>query len=387
MPSGPAGLLLMLGLGRVLDPSPDSDAAPAAGVEAAATEHNGHPLVRNFEEAVEGQPAIEQLDRRRWFRHRIRPRERVTQIAARYGVLREKLVEWNKLDPEEAYPPRRLRSLKVLTDRSVPGRFKVYYRPAEGEGWGDVASRFRVEQPDLRAYNWQVRRPRPDRPLLVWVDPGVPWTIHEGQGPTIPEDFEVEPGGISVGRPHRGKLKNGVQLPESSMYTRGYPGSLFGSTHTVEVVLQAFATFRHDTGYEGDVIVGAMSRRRGRRFSPHISHQSGRDIDIRLPLLPGIPKHTEPNADEVDWYATWGLIRAFVQTGEVSIIFLDVTLQRRLYEAARVMGESHESLREVITWPSWRNKKRPLVRHERGHDGHIHVRVTCAGKDIEPKCR
>jgi hypothetical protein len=394
MPSGPAGLLLMLGLGRTLDPAlvteRDSDAVGGGGVDSAIESESkvdGRRLVVNFQDAVRGQPAIETLPRRRWIRHRVRPRERVTQIAARYGVLTEELIEWNELDPQEELPPRRLRSLRVRTDRRVPGRFKVYYQPSEGEGWGDIAAKFRVEQPDIRAWNWRFRRPRGDEPVMIWVDPGVPWTLDEGHGPVVPESFDVDPGGVSVGRPNRGKLKDGVQLPESPLYTRGYPGSLYGSSHTIEVLLQALAEFRHDTGYEGEIVVGAISRRRGRRFSPHISHQSGRDIDIRLPLWPGIPSHINPNEDEVDWYATWGLVRAFVETGEVSIIFLDAPLQRRLYEAARVMGESHESLREVITWPSWKNKERPLVRHSKGHDGHIHVRIKCAGKDVEPKCK
>ena len=72
-------------------------------------------------------------------------------------MLHDKLVEWNELDPELNDPPRRLRSLRVLTDRVVPGRFKVRYQPREGEGWGDVAAKFRVEQPDLRAWNWRAR--------------------------------------------------------------------------------------------------------------------------------------------------------------------------------------------------------------------------------------
>jgi hypothetical protein len=380
MPSGCAGLLLTLALGRVFDPS---EASPSGLDE----DDSNDALVTDYEAAIRGQAPIEVLPRRRWIRHRVRPRERLTQIAARYGVLLSDLVEWNNLDPNEPTPPRRLRSLRVLTDRSVPGRLEVRYRAAPGEGWGDIAAKFRVEQPDLRAWNWRHRRPSPDAVLVLWVDPGIPRTISPGQGPAIPETFDVPAGGVSVGRPDRGKLERGVQLPPSELYSRGYPGGLYGSSQTIEVVQRAMAHFRHDTGYEGEIVIGAISRQRGRRFPPHVSHQSGRDIDIRLPLLPGVPAHHDPNPDEIDWAATWGLVRAFVDTERVSIIFLDVDLQRRLYEAARVMGESHESLREVISWPSWKNKRRPIVRHAKGHDGHLHVRVGCAPGAIEPKCR
>jgi len=343
------------------------------------------PLVRTWDDAVALASPLETTERRHWVRHRIRHRERISQIAARYGVRRHKLVEWNHLDTDAVYPPKRRRSLKVLTKRVPPPRVRVAYVPHEDETWGDVAATLRVEIPDLRAWNWQQRRIRPGRRLLAWVDPALSWTYRPSEGPAVPEQFDVPPGGLSVGRPHRGRIINAVQLPESPSYSRGAGRLLWGSTYTVENLMRAFAEFRHDTGFEHEIIVGSISKRNGRRLPPHKSHQSGRDVDIRLPLLPHVPRTKEPNPDEIDWYATWGLIKALGETDAVTVIFLDADLHRRVYEAARTMGESRDTLADYLIFPQWRPKSDPLVRHSRGHDEHIHVRFRC-GPD-EPKCK
>ncbi len=346
---------------------------------------DGLDVVQRWDEVVASSPALEEFERRRWIRHRVRPRERVSQIAARYGVRKAKLVEWNRLDPQQPFPPKRRRTVKIFTKRRPPARVKVAYLPSEGQTWGDVASQLRVEIPDLHGWNWRQRKLVPGRPLVAWVDPGQPWLLHPGEGPEVPASFDVPEGGRSVGRPHKGRLLEGVQLPESDLYTRGIKRVLWGSSYTIENLLEAFANFRHDTGYEHEVIVGSISKRGGRRLPPHKSHQSGRDVDIRLPLLPHVPDTPRPNPDEVDWYATWGLIKALGQTDAVSVIFLDADLHRRVYEAARVMGESREFLVDYLIFPLWKPKSDPLVRHSSGHDSHIHVRFKCGPE--EKRCR
>ncbi len=343
------------------------------------------PTVRTWDEVAALAGPVEHAERSHWIRHRIRHRERVSQIAARYGVRREKLVEWNKLDPQQPYPPRGKRSVKVRTRRIVPPRMKVAYVPAEEETWGDVAAQLRVEIPDLHAWNWQQRRLKPGRPLMAWVDPALSLSVRPGLGDEVPESFDVPEGGLSVGRPNRGRLVNAVQLPESPLYTRGVKRVLWGSSYTIEQLQIAFANFRYDTGFEHEIIVGSISKRNGRKLPPHKSHQSGRDVDIRLPLLAHVPDTKHPNADEIDWYATWALIKALGATEAVTVVFLDADLHRRVYEAARTMGESRETLENYLIFPQWRPKASPLVRHSRGHDEHIHVRFRCA--DNEPRCK
>lgn len=396
MPTGCIALLVTLGIGPVLDPILEGEAVDPAAAQAGlepldeppspADAHEA-PRVLTLDEAIADAPPVETPLRPTWIRHRVLPRERVTQIAVRYGVTPEDLWRWNEqLDPQATYPSGR-RTLRVHARRLPPPRRKVRYPVQDGESWMDVAAKFRVETRDLHAYNWTTRDLHPGRELVLWVDPGWPHALRPGQGPPVPERFDVPPGARSVGRPHRGRLEGGVMLPQSDLYTRKVPSSgLYGSSHTIEQLQRAFAGFRHDSGFEGEVIIGAMSRRRGGRFSPHVSHQSGRDIDIRLPVWSSVPASVvSPHPDEVDWYATWALIKAFIATGEVSAIFLDVSRHRFLYEAARAMGETPESLEPVIKWPNWTGETAPVVHHADGHDVHIHVRIKC-GPD-EPRCK
>jgi hypothetical protein len=387
MPSGCAALLLLLGLGRAFALEDDIDMRETAvAAQSVATDA---VLVSNLEQVLREAPTTVTAKPPQWIRHRVRPRERVTQIAARYGVSASDLVEWNKLDSATVHPSGR-RTLKVHARRIPPPRRKVRYTVGDEEGWMDVATKFGVERKDLRAYNWRVRRLKPGVELELWVDPGMPRTIEKTWSAASPSaarplPLEISQTGQSIGLPQRGRIVDAVQLPESELYTRKHPGSLWGSSHTVEQILRAFDTLRRETGYEGEIVIGAMSRRHGRRFAPHASHQSGRDIDIRLPLLPGVPSTVRPNPDEVDWLATWALVKAFVDTGEVAVIFLDIDLQSRLYEAARSLGETPDTLRDIISWPNWKENTRPVVRHAKGHDGHIHVRITCGR--AEPRCK
>lgn len=388
MPSGSAALLVVLGLGRVLaDEGEVHDASRAV-----PTTTSEILLVTDPVEVLGHPPATTVLKRAKWIRHRVRPRERVTQIAARYGVKSEDIIEWNALDLGAKYPKGR-RTLRVLARRIPPPRRKIRYIVGEDEGWMDVAAKFRIERRDLRAYNWRIRRLEPGTELKLWIDPGYPRTIRSPAAPKRSGDrvaheieaVDIPAAGRSVGRPQRGRLVDGVQLPDSELYTRKHPAVVWGSTHTVTQIVRAFTAFRRDTGYAREVVIGAMSRKHGRRFPPHVSHQSGRDIDIRLPLLPGVPPTVYPNPDEIDWAAAWALIKAFVETGEVSVIFLEIDLQSRLYEAARSLGESPETLRPIISWPNWKENTRPIVRHADGHDGHIHVRIACGPE--EPRCK
>ncbi|MCX4241931.1 penicillin-insensitive murein endopeptidase [Paraliomyxa miuraensis] len=406
MPTGCVALLVTLGMGPVLEEQPlghvpatvdvvatepldDAlDAPPDEEPEPPEPEDDEVPLVTTLEEALAGAPEVEVPPRPTVVRHRVRPRERVGQIAVRYGVTPEELWKWNKkLDPQAIYPGHR--HLKVRARRLPPPRRKVRYRVQEGESWMDVSAKFQIEHRDLHAYNWSERDLETGMELVLWVDPGWPRTIHPGAGPPIPEHFELPTGARSVGRPNRGRLEAGILLPPSELYTRKVPSTgLYGSSHTIEQIHRAFAIFRHDAGYEGEVIIGAISRRRGGRFSPHLSHQSGRDIDIRLPLWPTVPPSiSSAGPDEIDWYATWYLVKSFIATGEVATIFLDVSRHRNLYEAARAMGETPDSLESVIKWPRWSGGVRPgpVVRHSEGHDTHIHVRIKC-GPD-EPRCK
>jgi hypothetical protein len=324
--------------------------------------------------------SIETLDEPRWIVHRLRSREKLTRVAARYAVTVAELVKWNDIDPNKTL---RKKTLKVLARRVPPPAIRIIYTVQPGETWDDVATKLHVSRRGLKTRHPRVKTLVAGTKLLEWVDP-IEGPAFEPDAPDIVDDAPITVGGLSVGRPNRGRLEHGVHLPDSPLWALGKPRVSWGSTHTITVMRTAFTTLRNDIGYRGDIVMGALSMKHGGRFRPHKSHQSGRDIDIRLPLRPGLVDVRHPTADDIDWYATWAIVDAFVRTGEVEAVFLEMGRQERLYTAARILGVTRERLHELVRWPNWSGAD-PIVRHSDGHDTHIHVRIRC-GAD-EPRCK
>jgi murein endopeptidase len=133
------------------------------------------------------------------------------------------------------------------------------------------------------------------------------------------------------------------------------------------------------------VIIGDISLPRGGSFAPHVSHTSGRDVDIRLILAPGLDRTTLPLAPEqVDWDATWALVHGFLETGQVTYVVLDFTQQGHLYRAGERAGMHPRVLDRWFQWPD-ATKDDAIVRHEPGHRAHLHVRLGCDGQG--PRCK
>jgi murein endopeptidase len=325
----------------------------------------------------------------RWIVHVVTPRERLTQLAVRYGVTTAQILEWNEGRAERRAGefPKGTR-LRIHARRIPPPRERVEVEVAPGDTFSRIATRYRVEYRDLRAYNWPMddEDVQPGRKVVVWVDPEFPpRTVNVRPGSPPPASaLSVPQGARSVGRPQKGRLENGVQLPPSPLYTVREPAIAWASSHTIAVLQRGIADFRTRTGFAGEVQIASMSRARGGRFRPHVSHQSGRDVDIRLPQLPGARMGSEPNPDEIDWSASWELIRSLAALPEVQVIFLEIGLQRRVYQAALWEGATEAEIAPILQWPTTKGDG-AIVRHSEGHDGHIHLRVRC-GPD-EPKCR
>ena len=321
------------------------------------------------------------LDTPQWVDHVVTPGERVGSVAARYGVDYRELREWNHLRPRA-----RIKAgdkLRVLATRLPVPRERVEHHVEVGETWESIAALYRVESRSLRQQNGSAAQPKAGSSIGVWYDPGAPWTVGREIGRPELLQLDIPAGALSYGRPDRGRILNGVQLPESPLYERRTPRTLWGSSHAIGNLMQAIADYRYDSGHQGPLVINSMSLQRGRRFHPHKSHQSGRDVDIALPVLPGVATTSFPLPDQVDWAATWALVRSLVRTNEVVYIFLDRPLQYRLADAGRAMGATEDELATILEVAQDR-RKQAVVRHAKGHDDHLHVRFTCA--PYEPKC-
>lgn len=318
--------------------------------------------------------------------HKIIPGETLDDIATRYGVEKRKIAVWNNLDLRKPV----LRAGKTLRIREAinppPQRERVEHVVQRGENWDGLAKEYGVPAEALQAWNRKLGKSleRKEK-VLLWREPPPPVATSSTGLVAKLAQIRVPAGGVSIGRPSRGRLVRGVELPDRpDLYTRRKPEESWGSSHAITQLMAAIVRFRHDTGFRRSIIIGGISKPRGGRFRPHKSHQSGRDIDIRMPLTAAAEgkKHVGPG--DIDWKATWQLIHAFIVSGEVEYIFLEHPLQKRVYKAAREAGISKEQLGLWVQWPLPPRTNKGIVRHVKGHKVHFHVRVACA--EYEKHC-
>lgn len=198
------------------------------------------------------------------------------------------------------------------------------------------------------------------------------------EAPCLPEE------GVSVGPPgDGGALVGGLRLPGSPLYDLRCRFNAYAAGYTAERLLAGLVDLR--TRYTGQIVLGDLSRRHGGPFGSHASHQSGRDVDIWLPVRGGAYSSApacarcgtdwcRPEPGHVDWAAAWQLVAALDATRGVQNIFLDRTLHPELAAAALAAGLAPEQLPRMI---QARPGSPALVLHSAGHVHHIHVRFRC----------
>ena len=350
--------------------------------------------------------AVKKLSKAKWIKHEVIPGERLDDIAARYDVRTASLIRWNKLDPDK---PRIYagRELAVYTKFIPPPQQKIVYTVKYGDTWAKIASAHRVDPDHLRE-RWNSKVPRAfkaGQEIIIWIDPltngdlleddpaeqmtaanagtsastfstTTAGTVSVGALPLV----AIQKGAVSVGKPNKGKIVNSLALPENKkLYTIRKPDESFGSSHALYNLQLAVAQWRQATGYSGSLPIGAISKKGGGRLRPHSSHQSGRDVDVRLPLKNA--GGSSDNVNDVDWDATWGLILALVATGEVEYIFLTTDRQKYLLKAAKRAGASKDLIDRILQYPETSGNKNGIVRNQKGHTAHFHVRFACAANE------
>ena len=301
-----------------------------------------------------------------WVQHVFSRYETLELVAELHGVTVDELRRWNELSAE----PTRGQVLRVKTRLFPRPRQRIRIKPHKEETWEEVAERHGLAVEDLKRWNarFAKRRSPAGLHLHAWVESRVAPPGAGVRGP-LPPQQTVRFDAVSVGAPFRGRLVRGLQLPESELYTVRLPRLAYGTSLTIIAIQRAIATFRHQTAFDGDIVIGALSRQTGRRLPPHRSHQSGRDVDIRLPAMAFAEGRHALTAQEIDWPATWALVQAFANTEVVQVIFLEYKHFRRLRKGGLQLGATPEEIEDVIE---------RVVRHAKGHSAHIHVRFICS---------
>lgn len=155
------------------------------------------------------------------------------------------------------------------------------------------------------------------------------------------------------------------------------PQRAYGEPHVVEYLRHAIGEVRALYPDLPTLAIGDLSSEHGGELPGHVSHRSGRDVDVGFYF-----HHTttgfENAGDDLDLEATWALLVAFARTAErkdgVAIIFLDYAVQRRLYDFARAHGTPDDELAFLLQYPAGKDAMTGLVRHWPNHANHFHVR-------------
>ena len=184
----------------------------------------------------------------------------------------------------------------------------------------------------------------------------------------------------SIGTPNRGKLRNGMPLPEGDSWRlRSVRRRAYGTEITVTSLVQAFQAYGEAFPDAPKVRVGEIAKRSGGRVAPHASHRSGRDVDLGYIFNGGDDGETRwqrMNERNFDVEKNWYLIQELLKSGKVETIFISKKLQKLLYkEAAKTLSEPE--LAALFEYPRTEASPHAVLQHWRGHGDHMHVRFQC----------
>lgn len=200
-----------------------------------------------------------------------------------------------------------------------------------------------VETPTVTPARTPPPKPEPKTPKAVKVTPPIETRIHWQKS-------------ISHGTANGGWLQRGVMLPKKgpgfytyNPNTQVYPNApdrRYGTDTLVRdlVDLTEWWSVRHPDGPR--LGIGDLSWRSGGRLDNHASHQSGVDVDIRLPRRDGVEGAANPG--NYDRAKTQQIVDWWLAHGDIEYIFYGPSL--------RISGDSR-----VMEWPD--------------HDDHLHVRI------------
>lgn len=346
---------------------------PAAGVRKVPT--NPAIALEDVEvELVEGAAP--------WVLHRMVPGETLVQVASRYEVTPEALRTWNGVPAEgELEPGARV---KLEARRVPPPRVQVTYVVQPGDSWWSIATTHAIDSRVLRATNPKAAdRLTVGDSLALWIDPAVYHWVRTDRPAGDDSLTAVRRGAVGIGRPWEGRLVNGVPIPAGEGWRLQQPTASYGTTHAVESLVAALQAFAQTSKRGRPLLVGAMSLPHGGPLPGHRAHQTGRDVDIRLPLTAKHPEWFPIKPWRVDYEALWHLVAALADTGEIEVVLLDYELQKALHKAATSLGADEDARHRLIQWPRGRNGDSGLVRHAEGQTTQLHVRFRCGQHETE----
>jgi LysM repeat protein len=293
------------------------------------------------------------------FVHEVVPGENLGMIAGRYGVRRADLQRWNaklRKDPNMLSVGQKIDVCPEIAPRE---RNQITYTVQPGDTLGGIAAKHDLTMRELiRFQRGKLEDPsslRVGQELRLWVD-----------GRIVP--------GFTTDARDSGVLVAGVLLPPGKHYHVKWETGAWGTDETVRAIQTAVSAYKQRMPGGPKVYIGDISRKGGGPFSPHSSHQHGRDVDVGYVIKGVDGKPRNATAENLDVARTWRLLKSFIDTDQVVYIFVDYKLQKLLYEYAQSQGASEEFLDEIFQYPRGKRRTYGIIRHWKGHTNHFHVR-------------
>jgi LysM repeat protein len=227
-------------------------------------------------------------------------------------------------------------------------RTRVRYRVRRGDSLGRIAKKHHLKLRQLKALNPGVKRRLKAGQLL--------WVVVEGPSPD-------------------GSVDGLYQLSSAPGFRVRYAKRAWGTYLTVTRLIEVLSKHHRKYPRKPPLRVDDISKKGGGRLPPHKSHRSGRDVDIRFPLKIKNDKYVKAQPSTLDVKRTWDLIQSFIETNDVVYVFVDYKLQKVLYAYAREKRRLKKKLlKEWFQYPRPKRAMKGIIRHEPGHDTHLHVR-------------
>jgi penicillin-insensitive murein endopeptidase len=178
-------------------------------------------------------------------------------------------------------------------------------------------------------------------------------------------------GSMSIGQPNSGALLNGKHVEASELMTLVDPAHAWGTEETLDYLTAALRKVHERFPDSAPLSLGHVSGQRGGPLRPHVSHQSGRDVDISFYYQDSARWYLRATEKNLDLPRTWAFVRALVSETDVEMILIDQGVQVWLRRYALEQGEDADWVEALFRG---KGALRPIVRHAPGHATHIHVR-------------
>jgi LysM repeat protein len=178
-------------------------------------------------------------------------------------------------------------------------------------------------------------------------------------------------GSMAVGNPNAGLLVNGRVAETCDYFTPVSPSTAWGTVETLDYLTTALKKVHETMPGAPALHLGDISAEHGGPLAPHVSHQSGRDVDIGYFYVKNERWYRRGTAQNLDLAKNWAFVRALVTETDVELILIDHSIQALLRDHALSGGEDPRWVKSLF---SGDGNDRPLIRHARGHATHLHVR-------------